>query len=86
MGTPFAWLGASRRLILSFVLVLLVPAVAVVWLGARLIEQDRDPVATELVYEAYPGAPHIHPDGKRIVYATGGSFYQFWDAHNLGLE
>ncbi len=41
MATPFAWLGASRRLILSFVLVLLIPAVAVVWLGARLIEQDR---------------------------------------------
>lgn len=41
MATSFAWLGASRRLILSFVLVLLVPAVAVVWLGARLIEQDR---------------------------------------------
>ena len=41
MATPRAWPGASRRLILSFVLALLVPAVAVVWLGARLIEQDR---------------------------------------------
>ncbi len=41
MVTPRAWLGASRRLILSFVLVLLVPAAAVVWLGVRLIEQDR---------------------------------------------
>jgi signal transduction histidine kinase len=41
MTTPRAWLGASRRLILSFVLVLLVPATAVVWLGVRLIEQDR---------------------------------------------
>jgi hypothetical protein len=27
------WHGASRRLILSFVVVLLVPAAAVVWLG-----------------------------------------------------
>ena len=41
MATPRTWPGASRRLILSFVLVLLLPAVAVVWLGARLIEQDR---------------------------------------------
>ena len=41
MVTPRATLGASRRLILSFVLVLLVPALAVVWLGVRLIEQDR---------------------------------------------
>ncbi|MBI1874168.1 MAG: hypothetical protein HYS05_09810 [Acidobacteria bacterium] len=41
MATQRAWLGASRRLILLFVLVLLVPATAVVWLGVRLIEQDR---------------------------------------------
>jgi hypothetical protein len=41
MATQGAWLGASRRLILSFVLALLVPATAVVWLGVRLIEQDR---------------------------------------------
>lgn len=41
MVKPRAWLGASRRLILSFVLVLLVPAAAVVWLGVRLVEQDR---------------------------------------------
>lgn len=41
MATRRAWLGASRRLILSFVLVLLVPATAVIWLGVRLIEQDR---------------------------------------------
>ena len=41
MKKPRAWLGASRRLILSFVLVLLVPAAAVIWLGVRLIEADR---------------------------------------------
>ena len=41
MPAPHAWRGASRRLILSFVLGLLVPATAVVWLGARLVEQDR---------------------------------------------
>jgi len=33
--------GASRRLIAAFVLLLLLPAVAVVWLGVRLIVQDR---------------------------------------------
>ena len=48
MPTPRAWLGASRRLILSFVLVLLVPATAVVWLGARLIEQDRTLASRQL--------------------------------------
>ena len=41
MTVPRAWLGASRRLVLSFILVLLLPAAAVVWLGARLIDQDR---------------------------------------------
>ena len=41
MAKPRAWLAASRRWILSFVLVLLVPAAAVVRLGVRLIEQDR---------------------------------------------
>lgn len=41
MPTQGAWRGALRRLIVSFVLALLVPATAVVWLGVRLIEQDR---------------------------------------------
>src|SRR5436190_23151508 len=41
MATPRVWFGASRRLLLSFVLVLLVPAAAVVWLGLHLIDQDR---------------------------------------------
>jgi signal transduction histidine kinase len=42
------WHGASRRLILSFVLVLLVPAAAVVWLGVRLVDQDRTLAARQL--------------------------------------
>ena len=42
------WHGASRRLILSFVLVLLVPAAAVVWLGVRLVDQDRALAARQL--------------------------------------
>ena len=32
---------APRRLIVSFVLLLLLPAAAIVWLGVRLLEQDR---------------------------------------------
>jgi two-component system, OmpR family, phosphate regulon sensor histidine kinase PhoR len=42
------WHGASGRLILSFVLVLLVPAAAVVWLGLRLVDQDRALAARQL--------------------------------------
>lgn len=34
--------GATRRLMLSFVLLLLLPAVAVVWLGMQLLAQDRE--------------------------------------------
>ena len=45
-----------------------------------------DPVATELVCEACNYGPFMHPDGKRIVYAEGGSFYQLWAVHNLGLD
>src|SRR5687767_142512 len=41
MPTPLAWRATPRRLIVSFVFVLLVPATAVVWLGVRLVEQDR---------------------------------------------
>jgi len=41
MSTPRAWRGAPRRLILSFTLVLLAPAAAVVWLGVRLVDEDR---------------------------------------------
>jgi len=36
-----AWSRSSQRLIAGFVLVVFVPALAVVWLGVRLIEQDR---------------------------------------------
>jgi signal transduction histidine kinase len=36
-----AWSRSSQRLIAGFVLVVLVPALAIVWLGIRLIEQDR---------------------------------------------
>ncbi len=40
--------GAPNRLILSFLLLLLLPAAAVVWLGIQLLEQDRDLEARQL--------------------------------------
>src|SRR6266508_161408 len=36
-----AWFVPQRKFILSFLLLLLLPAAAVVWLGVHLIEQDR---------------------------------------------
>jgi Tol biopolymer transport system component len=44
-----------------------------------------DPVATELVYER-AARVDIHPDGKRIVYAAGRYFNQFWALSNLALD
>ena len=61
MATPRAWLGASRRLILSFVLVLLVPAVVVVWLGVRLVEQDRALASSELRADQSRRTTHTSP-------------------------
>lgn len=42
MGLTRARRGAPRRLMLSFILLLLLPAMAVVWLGVQLLRQDRD--------------------------------------------
>ena len=36
------WLSAPRRLLWSFALVLLLPALAVAWLGVRFLDQDRE--------------------------------------------
>ena len=70
MATSFAWLGASRRLILSFVLVLLVPAVAVVWLGARLIEQDRALASRQLRERRESAADRLIAGLEQAVSAT----------------
>ena len=43
------WLAPPRRLLLSFVLLLLLPATAVVWLGLRLMQQDRDLESRQLL-------------------------------------
>ena len=48
-----------------------------------------DPIATELVHEpagAFAIPLSLHPDGKRIVYADGGRFDQFWAVRNLALD
>jgi signal transduction histidine kinase len=42
MRAPRSWFGGPKRLLWSFALVLLLPALAVGWLGLRLIEQDRE--------------------------------------------
>ena len=42
MRAPRSWFGGPKRLLWSFALILLLPAVAVGWLGLRLIDQDRD--------------------------------------------
>ena len=47
------------------------------------------PIETELRHEpanagAYPF--DIHPDGRRVVYAAGGYFMQFWALHDLSFE
>src|SRR5580704_11323663 len=43
-----AWPGAPRRLIVSFFLLLLLPAATVVWLGVQLLERDRGLEAQQL--------------------------------------
>lgn len=42
------WFNSPRRLIVSFVLLLLIPAIAVACLGVQLIEQDRQLAARQL--------------------------------------
>ena len=47
------------------------------------------PIETELQHElANAGAVplDIHPDGRRVVYAAGGYFRQFWALHDLPFE
>ena len=47
------------------------------------------PIETELSHElANAGAVRldIHPDGKRVVYAAGGYFQQFWALRDLTFD
>ena len=47
------------------------------------------PIETELRHELSNAGfwrPTIHPDGRRVVYAAGGSFRQFWALHDLTFE
>lgn len=52
------WLAAPRRWLWSFVLLLLLPAAAVVWLGVELVRQDREidrgNLATRLLADIEP--------------------------------
>jgi signal transduction histidine kinase len=51
--------GPSRRLIAAFVLLLLLPAVTVVWLGVRLIVQDRELESEQLRRQRESAAERI---------------------------
>ena len=47
------------------------------------------PIETELRHElANAGAVplDIHPDGRRVLYAAGGAFRQFWALHDLSFK
>jgi signal transduction histidine kinase len=70
MMTLRTWLGASQRLILSFVLVLLVPATAVVWLGVRLIEQDRALASRQLKERRESAADRLIAGLEQAVSST----------------
>jgi signal transduction histidine kinase len=70
MATRHGWLGASRRLILSFVLVLLVPAAAVVWLGARLVDQDRALASRQLRERRESAADRLVASLEQAVSST----------------
>ena len=60
--------GASRRLIAAFVLLLLLPAAAVVWLGIRLVIQDRQLEAEGLRKQPENAAECIVNElGKRLA-------------------
>ena len=71
MPTPHTWRGgSSRRFIVSFVLVLLVPATAVVWLGVRLVEQDRALASRQLRERRESGADRIIAGLQQAVSST----------------
>ena len=53
------WLAPPRRLLLAFVLLLLLPATAVVLLGLRMIRQDRDLESRQLVERRTAAADRV---------------------------
>jgi signal transduction histidine kinase len=70
MATLQAWRGAPRRLILSFTLVLLAPAAAVVWLGVRLVDEDRALASRQLRERRESAADRIVAGLEQALSAT----------------
>ena len=67
------WLSAPRKLAISFGLVVLVPAVAVIWLGIRAIADDRDRLTREQQGRREQAAALVADGLARAVDATSRS-------------
>jgi tetratricopeptide (TPR) repeat protein len=65
-----AWLGAPKRLLWSFVLLLLLPAAAVAWLGVQLLEQDREIEARRIAERRERAADRAIAEIEKAVAAT----------------
>lgn len=70
MRAPQAWLGAPWRVIWSFLLLLLLPAAAVGWLGMRWIEQDRQLESNQIQERRASAADLVVADLHRALSAT----------------
>ena len=64
------WLDGPRRLLVSFTLLLLVPGAAVVWLGLRLLEQDRAIEARQLLERREVAADRLVSGLEQALSAT----------------
>ena len=64
------WVDTPRRLIASFVLLLLLPALAVAWLGMQLLEQDRQLASRQLRERREITAERVVAELERAVSAT----------------
>ncbi len=70
MPAQHPWLGAPWRLIWSFLLLLLLPAATVGWLGVRWIEQDRQLELQQLEERRASAADVVVADLERALSAT----------------
>src|SRR5262245_26957401 len=65
-----AWLAAPRRWLWSFVLLLLLPAATVVWLGVELVRQDREIEVRNAKDQRETLASRLLADIERLVSAS----------------
>ena len=69
------WLDGPKRLLVSFTLLLLVPAAAVVWLGLRLLDQDRAIEARQLLERREAAADRLV---SGLEQALSGTEHRLW--------